>query len=669
MKYRAEIDGLRAVAVIPVVLFHAGFEGFSGGFVGVDVFFVISGYLITTIILSEKEQGTFSLVNFYERRARRILPALFVVMLVSLLFAWLWFYPSDMRDFSESLVAVSTFISNIHFWRESGYWGAANEMKPLLHTWSLSVEEQYYVLFPLFLMLMWRFGKRWILGSFMVIAVISLALAQWGAYNKPEANFFLLPTRGWELAIGAGIAFYFLYRKQMIQTLLSHKVVDEMLGFVGLLMIGYAVYYFNETVPFPSFYALIPTIGTGLVILFASPQTIVGRILSIKIFVSVGLISYSAYLWHQPLFAFARYRSLAEPSEDLFAILAFLSFPLGWLSWKYVEQPFRKKGIYSRTKVFSFAIAGSVLFIGIGLAGHFNDGWVNRIDSKIQVKNQSPGCSASEFHSVKVCKLVNGQNNLTFLIGDSHAGALAHEMQVAFIEKKMGLLHLFKIGCPPVKNVYRADGGNTNDLSCYEFNKAMYSFIKDNKKIENIVMSARWNLFIEGSSFDNREGGKEYFWRKPHLDLIEGEKPDYHPHYGHRSELAKRYTDSIQLLLDMGKKVILVYPVPEAGWNVPKYIYRYQLFNREEDISSRVGSTSYELFRERNKRTYKALDNIGSHPNLYRVYPEHILCGNDIKDRCIVQKDGIPLYKDDDHFSYSGAKLIVDNILRQMSQF
>jgi peptidoglycan/LPS O-acetylase OafA/YrhL len=213
MKYRKEIDGLRAFAVIPVILFHAGFSQFSGGFVGVDVFFVISGYLITTIILAEKENGTFSLVNFYERRARRIIPALFVVLLVSTLFSWLWLSPSHMKDFSQSLIAVSLFSSNILFWQETGYWGVENELKPLLHTWSLAVEEQYYVLFPLFLMMMWKFGKRWILSSFFIVAIASLLLSQWAAFNEPAENFFLLPTRGWELAIGAGIAFYFLYRK------------------------------------------------------------------------------------------------------------------------------------------------------------------------------------------------------------------------------------------------------------------------------------------------------------------------------------------------------------------------------------------------------------------------------------------------------------------------
>ena len=195
MKYRSEIDGLRALAVLPVIFFHAGFELFSGGFVGVDVFLVISGYLITTIIISEMSEGKFSILKFYERRARRILPALFFVMLVSLPFAWLWLTPKDLKDFGQSLIATSTFSSNILFWLESGYFDTATELKPLLHTWSLAVEEQYYILFPIFLLITWRLGLKWILSILAIILVISLGAAHWGAYNKPNAAFYLLPTR------------------------------------------------------------------------------------------------------------------------------------------------------------------------------------------------------------------------------------------------------------------------------------------------------------------------------------------------------------------------------------------------------------------------------------------------------------------------------------------
>lgn len=668
MKYRAEIDGLRAIAVIPVILFHAGFGHFSGGFVGVDVFFVISGYLITTIILSEMERGTFSIINFYERRARRILPALFLVMFVSLPFAWLWLLPSDMKDFSQGLVAVSSFSSNILFWLKTGYWSPASELNPLLHTWSLAVEEQYYVLFPLFLMMMWRYRKRWILSSFMAIAVTSLAVAQWGSFNAPTATFYLLPTRGWELAIGAGIAFYFLYRKQEIRTLLSHKSVDETFALLGLLMIAYGVFVFDENTPFPGFYALVPTIGTGLIILFSSSQTIVGRLLATKPLVSIGLISYSAYLWHQPLLAFARHRSLVEPSEFTFVILAFLSLPLAYISWRYIEKPFRTRGVFDRKSIFLFSTIGTILFIAIGIAGHLSNGWDSRVDDRFLVKDKQTDCNAAEFHPDKVCNLVDKDLNATILIGDSHAGALAYEMQAAFERNNASLLHLRKVGCPPIENIYRADNGPVKKLgneSCYQFNKGMYHFIESHKEIRNVVMSARWTLNMEGTRFNNQEGGIEKR-EDPHFDLVVNGKPEYHPDYNHRSLIADAYVKSVHRLLDMGKKVVLIYPVPEAGWSVPNYLYKYQMIHTAEDISADIGSTSYAVFKKRNKRSYDALDNIGKHPNLFRIYPENIFCNQTVKDRCVVHNNSASYYKDNNHLSNAASKLIINEVTKYL---
>ncbi|MDY0056754.1 MAG: acyltransferase family protein, partial [Methyloversatilis sp.] len=366
MDYRREIDGLRALAVQPVILFHAGFETCSGGFVGVDVFFVISGYLITTVILAELEQGKFSIVSFYERRARRILPALFLVILICIPCAWFWLLPSDLKDFSLSLAAVSVFASNILFWLKSGYFDTAAELKPLLHTWSLAVEEQYYVLFPLFLMLTWRLGKRSGIALLAVVFVISFAGAQWASLTKPAAAFFLLPARAWELIIGAFAAFYLskANRKEF------GKTAGEVGGWLGVALIVYAVFAYSKATPYPGFYALVPTIGTALVILFATPLTTVGRFVGNKAFVGIGLISYSAYLWHQPLFAFARHWSLLEPSPFLFAALSVAALVLAYLSWRYVETPFRKTSTVKRTQIFSYAALGTAVFFSLGLAGH-----------------------------------------------------------------------------------------------------------------------------------------------------------------------------------------------------------------------------------------------------------------------------------------------------------
>ncbi|MEK9139851.1 MAG: acyltransferase, partial [Nitrospirota bacterium] len=357
MRYRPEIDGLRAIAVIPIILFHAGFQLFSGGFVGVDVFFVISGYLITTIILAELETGQFSLLKFYERRARRILPALYVVMALCLPFAWLWLMPSDAKEFSNSAMAVLVFASNIFFWQSSDYFDAGSELKPLLHTWSLGVEEQFYVLFPIFLMLAWRLGRKRIVVLLTIVALLSLALAVYEASRKPVATFFLLPTRGWELAMGSLVAFY-LEGKERDQFPLALK---QMLSLVGFGLIAVAALTFSKETPFPGLYALVPTVGAGLIIVFGSPETFVGRLLASRVLVGVGLISYSAYLWHQPLLSFARHRSLTELGEMVIAGIIVLTFGLAYMTWRYVETPFRRGNIVPQRLLWRFSLASAVV--------------------------------------------------------------------------------------------------------------------------------------------------------------------------------------------------------------------------------------------------------------------------------------------------------------------
>lgn len=300
MNYRREIDGLRAIAVLPVIFLHAGFSVFSGGYVGVDIFFVISGYLITSILIGELEHGNFSIDRFYERRARRILPALFVVMLACLPFAYMWMLPTQLKDFAHSLISVVLFVSYFYFISQVDYFAPSAELQPLLHTWSLAVEEQYYLLFPILLVVLWRFGRQRVFWSIVVIAVLSLLLAEWGYRNKPSENFYFAPTRAWELLAGSICSFMTVGKAQRSSNVLSA---------LGFAMIVFAIFGYDATTPFPSVYALLPVVGTALIILFAAEGTWVARLLSLRMFVGIGLISYSAYLWHQPLFAFARLRS------------------------------------------------------------------------------------------------------------------------------------------------------------------------------------------------------------------------------------------------------------------------------------------------------------------------------------------------------------------------
>ncbi len=369
--HRPEIDGLRALAVLPVILFHAGVPGFGGGYVGVDVFFVISGYLITRLILADLEAGRFSLLSFYERRARRILPALFVMILACIPFAMLWMLPAEFKDFSQSLIAVSLFASNVLFWRETDYFSTAAEEKPLLHTWSLAVEEQYYLLFPLFLILAWRFGRDPVFYVTAALALVSFALAELGARYAPDATFYLPHGRAWELLAGSLCAF--------AQPRLRSRAYDG-LAALGIALIVGAVMLFDSATPMPSAYALAPVGGAALVILFARSDTFSGRALGTPILVGIGLISYSAYLYHYPIFAFARLRGLPVDSLAFMLALSVFALVVGWMSWRFVERPFRyeagrstKPLLPGRTPVLAASGAFAALILSLGFVGSSTD--------------------------------------------------------------------------------------------------------------------------------------------------------------------------------------------------------------------------------------------------------------------------------------------------------
>jgi peptidoglycan/LPS O-acetylase OafA/YrhL len=557
MKYRSEIDGLRAIAVVPVILFHAGFEIFSGGFVGVDVFFVISGYLITTIIINEMDEGKFSLLNFYERRARRILPALFFVVLCCLPFAWFLLMPSDMKDFSQSLVAVATFSSNILFWRESGYFSTAAELKPLLHTWSLAVEEQFYILFPLFLMAAWRFGKRIIVWTLVAAFVISLATAQWGAYNKPGATFYLLPTRAWELLIGSFAAFY-LQKRSVTTSLWASNALSA----VGLLAILYGVFAFDKATPFPSVYALAPTAGTVLIILFAVRGTAMNSLLSMRGFVGVGLISYSLYLWHQPVFTFWRHYQIFEPTHVQMALLSLVCLPLAYFTYRFVEAPFRKIKLYINAK--QITLWSALLMFGIinfGVLGHLTYGFSSfserrqeflNINARIAVNhglssdceggfNQSPNCYTSEAPNV-------------LLWGDSFAmhlaqGILASEPNVAIQQHTTS-------GCSPILNAAAFNQWQTDAAErCIEFNSNVFSWLEENPSVEMVILSSPFRIvngnFLSFGSVYSAERGE-----------------------GNLLGLMRQTIDRIS---ELGVSVLVVSPTPTSGRNngrcVAKAIY------------------------------------------------------------------------------------------------
>lgn len=360
LKYRPEIDGLRAIAVIPVLLYHAGFPYVKGGFSGVDVFFVISGYLITSILWAEVQAKRLSLMDFYERRARRILPALFLVLSACALTAWWYLPPTHLKDFSNSLLAIGLFGSNIYFWRSSGYFDSSADLKPLLHTWSLSLEEQFYLFFPIFLFFFARRGAAKILAC---IAVISFAAACYFVSRKPEAAFYLLPTRAWELIAGgcAGIASYRLGGP------IGRGRVAGLLAMSGLVLVLLGYSLIDVNVAYPGFWTLLPVLGAVLVVMFASAANYAGSILSSRVLVFVGLMSYSLYLWHQPILAYARLLSPDALTLSQATILLVICFALSYVTWRFVESPFRDRRKIGRASVFVFASAGILISVLAGL--------------------------------------------------------------------------------------------------------------------------------------------------------------------------------------------------------------------------------------------------------------------------------------------------------------
>ena len=466
MKYRSEIDGLRALAVMPVILFHAGFDWFSGGFVGVDVFFVISGYLITTILIEDIENERFSILKFYERRARRILPALFFIVSITYLVSWQFLNPFDLKEVAQSIFAVSIFSSNIYFYFKTGYFDTSAELKPLLHTWSLAVEEQYYLLFPIFLILAWRFGRSRVFWMIFVMSVISLLLSEWGWRNQPNANFYLPHTRVWELFAGSLAAF--IVKKRGLQN-------NNVLALIGLAAIVFSVFFYDESTPFPSVYALVPVLGAVLIILFANENTLVAKFLSVKVLVGLGLISYSLYLWHQPVFALTRQYLVADFSQSLGIFLIVGTIFVSYLTWRFIENPvrrFKSKNVNSE-KILFLSASVLLLFGAIGLMGNFAGGYPDR-NSDLQRLAQNYGlsahCSGADISDIKCKSKVNPE---IVLWGDSHAMHLGKALNKAF--PNMGLHQLTLSSCPPVPGYQQAKRKAL--VTCENYNSQVFEYL------------------------------------------------------------------------------------------------------------------------------------------------------------------------------------------------
>ncbi len=637
--HRADIDGLRAIAVVAVLLFHASFTRFSGGYVGVDVFFVISGFLITQIILRELAAGQFSMTRFYARRVRRIFPALAATLLFTLAVGVALLVPYRLEQLGNSVAAVSLFVSNILFWKTSGYFGATAEQLPLLHTWSLAVEEQFYILYPLLLLAIHRFlgGRfRWWL---CVAAVLSLMLGIYLTRANPAAAFYLAPTRAWQLLCGALVACNLVpaWRDARLR---------EVEGLAGLAAILASVVSYTPATPFPGVAALVPTLGAALVIHAGlSGETIVGRVLGVRPIAFVGAISYSLYLVHWPVFVYAKQYAIVELTTAQSIALLFVSFVLAILSWRFVEQPFRAGSGAGPRHPVRVALVGmsAVMLLGVGL--RLTHGLPAR-SSELAFQD-APAldaewtrwrrCSRNIIRDDRVpCAMGRLDAAPTFVLwGDSHARALASGIHLSALNQGGAGFLANADGCPPLLGLELEGQG-----WCAGFNNAVLAFIAARPEVRTVFLTARWAAYVNGRL--PGEPGASMALR----DVWRGT-----PGAGDGPALfATGLARTAQRLTAMGRTVVIVDQVPEVGFDVPT---AYSMAKRTgRDVTQLIAPTRV-AYDGRMRTIQPALAAIDSLPNVRVLRISDSLCDS---MSCRIIHDGRPLYIDGDHLSAYGAR-------------
>ncbi len=642
--YRPDLDGLRAVAILPVLLFHAGFGIFGGGFVGVDVFFVLSGFFMARIILSDLERGNFSFLEFYVRRMRRIFPALFSMMAISAMAAWFLFMPQEFKYFADSLRAAALFVSNVLFRRESGYFDIAAEMKPLLHTWSLSIEEQFYLVFPVALFLCYKFARKRTPGIVFIVALLSFAASTFEVYDKPEKAFYLLHFRVWELLIGVLVA---------IAPRPNYPArVSQVLTALGLAAVFTAVFLYTPNTPFPGAAAAVPCVGTALVIHANCQGGLIARFLDNPVSVFIGRISYSLYLWHWPIIVFFRSALGTELTTELALTVVALSFAVAYLSWRFIEQPAR----YGRLAPSGVTIAGLsgaaiVSAVAFGIAVNSLEGIPQRLPLEARKLYQatyddSPfsapecftdsngnGLTAVQIRRGELCKVgAETKSEPQFLIwGDSHAAAIAPAIDVA--ARQMGLSGIFvgRGSCPPLP---KADFGPPWAVKrCVEHNSAVMALIEQ-RKFAYVFMVGYWPKYVHRAELPRRG---HVFDPRVEPSLADWSAP---VRTGLNSTLAK--------FAEQGTKAVLVMDVPEMGSEVPEALARAVVSGSTLDIAP---SLKYTIKRQALARS--VLEEVAKSTGSLVVDPMGAICD---AFRCHAMRAGTVLYKDEDHLSAEGAK-------------
>lgn len=630
--YRPEVDGLRAIAVLSVIFYHAGFSFLPRGFLGVDIFFVISGYLITSILLNDLAKQQFSLVRFYERRARRILPALSFVLMVTSIFAWFWLLPHELKRFGDSLFSTSLFHSNLYFANQSGYFSPDSQELPLLHTWSLAVEEQFYFLFPLLLFAAYQFFKK--LGFVLLVFGLIGSFAYFLLFAfKSDAIYYLPYTRAWELMLGVLCALG-LQHKPIPQA----SIKQDILPLFGLLLI-----YLAMTVKLKySLYnlgivTLQACLGAAILIYCCRAHGLIKHILSAKWLVGIGLISYSAYLIHNPILAFSHVKFNYQAGSDYGYLIVAITLLLAWLSYRWVEQPFRNKSKFSRQQIFTWSLVSIFGLATVGFILAKNEGFANRdsmhgIQHYAEVRAQKGwGEHFCEKHNLNVkwapvvCVVGDTSQPPSGIVwGDSYAGSLVYGMDTILKKNKRSFYVAVNNACPPIV------GFNRVDYICDEtIHQNIQTHILNDPTIKDVVWIGNFQAAINNK---NMHLFKEKITEENVTDSI---------------------VNTVNALSAKNKRVLFITPPPLMPVEIPEYYMRRKLNNL--DTNARILLSKHLEHIHSVNKMVKLIEN-----NAHVIRLEPLFCDDKY---CNTKGDHDNLwYVDRDHFSHEKSVEIAQAI-------
>lgn len=656
--YRRDIDGLRAIAVMGVILTHAGFAFPRAGFAGVDIFFVISGFLIGGAIADESRSGRFSFAGFYARRGRRILPALLFMLLATLPLSWLLMTPEQLRYFGGGALASVFFLANIWFFNRIDYFNPEAAADPLVHLWSLGIEEQFYLVIPLLMVATVRFRPGWIVPIVAGLLCLSFALALSVTPERPMAGFYLPYARAWELLVGVLAALVARRVQQFSGPRWSHA--GSLLGLVSVL--GGLIFIPSEAL-WPSAYTLVPVVGSMLLVVFTAHGQLSERLLGWQPFVWVGLVSYSAYLWHQPIFGFLQISGTPLQSGIQRAVAVVVCLAVAWLSWRFVEQPFRKREI-SRFKTHCALAASTGCVVLFAIGGHVSDGYPFRMPpdvlSVLKYRTSWPETyrrcisgrdEGERLDPAKACIHGADRPAQVAIWGDSHAAVLAKPLGDALGEHGYSVRELTVGSCIPVVGLKNSALKRTE--YCAVHNQKMLDYLVEARDIDVVVLNAFWNSYTERRDFDTRAG-----WVQSDqvialpldatISISDSERLSF---------MASHLRDEVGALLVAGKEVVLLYPLPEAGFDPPEEMAR-RIWRGERQWRTMGYPTA--AFEDYSLLSRAMLDGAGVDSRIHRLDVSGAFC--EAEGTCKVVQAGIPLFFNENHLSLAGTAKVVPEL-------